>query len=444
MGPARARPHSSGMRDTGSEHVWSRSGPQIRLPRARRVSLKTTLIAAPLLTATAFAMVGFVAAPAGSPPPPPAVAAEPMASLLQAPRETPPPPATSEVEPTPSDVSQADSPPPHCRPTAHRFTGHATTGAMVFSNLDNMGLSIFDPATHKVELVIEGHSACSFLQPRFINDHTIQFVIESPYAAETRPALLDLSSGSIHSLQNETQDWDWVAAAAVSPDATEVAQLGETHTDAAHGAHSFLLRVSSTDSGRTLYTRRLGYICYCDGDWTPAELRWSSDGSILLVAVPLSDGHGVYTLNSQGRDVRAAAEGAYPRWIGSSRAFVYQDRSGNWLRVDSLYAKPKLLFKTTRALGGPAFSPDQTKIAFWDVNEWSLLVFDTGSKKLTTLAKMRISPLWLDNDTVLSTGVKTCNCEGYGFTGVSWSTSLTTGRSTRLGSFSWADADVLR
>jgi hypothetical protein len=70
------------MRDTDDEQIWSKTGSRIRFPR--RVSLKLVLIAAPLLAATAIAAVGFVAAPAGSPksPPPPAGAAEPVASLL--------------------------------------------------------------------------------------------------------------------------------------------------------------------------------------------------------------------------------------------------------------------------------------------------------------------------------------------------------------------------
>lgn len=430
------------MRDTDSEHVWSKPGPRFRLPRAPRVSLKTLLIVAPLLAATAFAMVGFVAAPAGSPksPPPPAVAAEPLSSLISAPTETPTPTDTPSPEAT--VAVPPDPPPPHCKPKAHPLSASPAKGSLIFTDVSTSArLVIFDPQSKKRSVVLDGGQGCGFLQPRFIDDHTVQFVKSSEYPAEFGGASLDVRTGTLRMLSRDPQKWDWIAYTAMSPDGSKLAVLGEIG-----GEQPFLLRVTSTPSGHVLYTKRLGHICYCDGGWIPAELKWSADNDILLVSVPLppDDAFGIYSFNAAGKPVRTLIKGSYPRWIGSARAFIYQDRTGNWWRVDGLYAAPKPFIVTNRSLQGPVFSPDLSKIAFWDLNDLSLVVFDTATKKLTTIATNRISPVWLDGDTVLSTGVKTCNCEGFDFTYVSWSTSVTTGRSTRIGSFAWGDADVLR
>src|SRR2546429_2553844 len=99
--------------DGHREQVWNKRGSRFQLPRAPRPSLKTSLKALPAIGIASLSLVGFLAVPAGSPPPP-AVAAEPIASD----QPTDPPTIDPVVQSTPSEPPvQEMPPPPHCHPT---------------------------------------------------------------------------------------------------------------------------------------------------------------------------------------------------------------------------------------------------------------------------------------------------------------------------------------
>ena len=55
----------------------------------------------------------------------------------------------------------------------------------------------------------------------------------------------------------------------------------------------------------------------------------------------------------------------------------------------------------------------------------------------------RGNPFWLDDNTLVITGVKTCQCEGLDYTGLNWSLTLSTGKTRRI-AVNPSDADVLR
>src|SRR5260221_3743360 len=100
--------------DGHREQVWNKRGSRLQLPRVPRPSLKTLLKALPGIGIVSLSLVGFLAVPAGSPPPPPAVAAEPIATVE--PSETP---STASSQPTISVVEPDHPDPPHCTPRAH-------------------------------------------------------------------------------------------------------------------------------------------------------------------------------------------------------------------------------------------------------------------------------------------------------------------------------------
>jgi hypothetical protein len=418
----------------GEEHVWTKRGSRFQLPHVPRPSRATLLRAIAVLGVASLALIGFIAVPVGSPtPPPPAVAATPTTS--SSPTDTPT--ADPVVESTPSE--QPPPPPPHCHPHVHRTAIQPTRGTVVYADLHLGSISIYNPGTDSRTVVVDSKIGCDFLYPAFVNDHTIRYTILTEYPKEAGTFLLDLRTASVRRLKSSAIHWDWTAFVSVSPDGSKIAELGGTGADT-----SFTLVVSSTSTGRTIYTRAIGWICGCDGDWTPEDLHWSSDGAFLLVAIPTPTSHQVLLLDSRGRNVRSPLLGAYPRWIPSTRSFIFQDSKGNWARSDGLTATPHVFYRTTSQLMDPAFSPDNTKIAFWDLIKLNVVVYDLSTGNAHHLGKNQGNPMWIDNDTLVVTGVQSCgDCEGLDYTGKNWSLEIASGRTHPI-PVNPLQADVLR
>jgi hypothetical protein len=423
--------------DGHREQVWNKRGSRFQLPRVPRPSLKTLLKALPVIGIASVSLVGFLAVPAGSPPPLPAVAAEPIAT--DQPTDTP---TIDPVVSTPSEQPVQEPPlppPPHCHPRVHRISTQPTPGTVVYADLPRGSIFLYDPKTDKQTVVLDAKVGCNFRYPAFVNDHTIRYAIFADYPKEAGNFLLDMGAASVRRLKSSGTKWDWIAFSSVSPDGSRIAELG-----AVAGASTFTLVVSSTDTGRILYGTTLGWICGCDGDFTPQDLRWSSDGAFLLTAVPTQTSHEVLLLDARGRNVRTPLMGAFPRWIPNTHAFIFQDPKGDWSRADGLVAKPHVFYATTSQLIDPALSPDKTKLAFWDLIKLNVVVYDLSTGKAQRFGKLQGNPMWLDDETLAVTGVRTCNCEGLEYTGKSWSLQITSGRTQPIRMTSTLEADVLR
>ena len=423
------------MGDQGGEHVWTKRGSRVQLPSLPRPSRATLLRAIPSVGVVSLSLVGLLAVPAGSPPPPPAVAAAPAASQSSQPVIDVPVPDAS-----PSEFVTQDPDPPHCEAVARAVSTPIRHGTIVFSSIDRTTISLYDPRTGGRRVLLNGNFTCAFESPRFIDDHSITYRMDGPYIAENGSFIADLTTGKFTRVAGSRFDWEWLAGSALSPGGALLAELGEVG-----GAKAFTLRVTNTATGKLLYKRSLGYVCYCDGGWIPQELGWSADGSFLFVSVPSADyGNEVYLLNLEGQNVRSPVEGgAYPRWIGSSRAFIYQDAKGNWARVDSLGAAPRTFIRTSPHLADPSLSPDLTRVAFWDSEKLNIVVFDFRAGSIKRFGTNRGNPFWLDDNTLVITGVKTCQCEGLDYTGLNWSLTLSTGKTRRI-AVNPSNADVLR
>src|SRR5437763_1938156 len=136
--------------DGHREQVWNKRGSRLQLPRLPRPSLKTSLKALPVIGIAALSLVGFLAVPAGSPPPPPAVAAEPVAS--DQPTDAP---TIDPVVSTPSEQPQEVPPPPHCHPRVHRISTQPTPGTVVYADLHLGSISLYDPKTDRQTVVLD-------------------------------------------------------------------------------------------------------------------------------------------------------------------------------------------------------------------------------------------------------------------------------------------------
>ena len=419
----------------GEEHVWTKRGSRIHL---RGPSRSTLLRAIAVLGVASLSLIGLLAVPAGSPtPPPPAVAATPIAS--SSPTDTPT--ADPVVEPTPSEQPAPPDPPPaHCVPRARPVPGMLAPGTIVYQD-ETSSVYLYDPSTGKRRLLLSGTGSCGFGAPRFLNAHTIAFNLSSPYMQEAGSFTVDIQTGKMQRIAGSRRDWAWVATTRVSPDGSKLAELGEVGQ-----ANSFLLRVTSTRTGAVLFSRSMGYICYCDGGYgPPIEIRWSPDSAYLFVSVPGSNYNELSLLDTKGRDVRKMTEGGYPRWIGASHAFMYQDVKANWVRADSLTAAPRAFLSSGASFADPAPSPDGDRIAFWDTGKWNIVIYDLSTKNLERYGHRQVYPFWIDNGTIAVSSVRSCTCEGLGFefTSIGWSITLRTGGMHRIPVLS-INADVLR
>ena len=435
------------MRDTGSEHVWSKTGSRIRLPRARRVSLKTLLIAAPLLAATAFAMVGFVAAPAGSPksPPPPAVAgptttATPQGSeAVLAERPSPPPsPVESGVE-QPMDWTPQLS--YICKPAgvaSHYVVPPPSSSAATAITYSGQGaITVFDPATNTSHVVVPAGRQCSYVHPRFVDRRTLAFL--NDYSIE----IVDIASGRVRILTTALGKTDWAMDFAIDRVNGRISVLAFDPK----GNENII--VSSLSTGRTLFRKKVGVLCACDGG-APTGVEWSKDGTMLLVSAGIADGN-VYVFDQTGRTVFPKAPGWDAHWLGATHSFIFNSTAksfGEWTRVNVATGKRTLVFKAdvnSTSYIQPASSPDGSRFAITDQENGRVAWFDFQTRKLTSIDGDHAYPIWLDNDRLAFSGVKTCNCEYPAFspTGAVGALSLGTRSWTRMHMTQTIDADVL-
>jgi hypothetical protein len=419
----------------GEEQVWTKRGSRIHLPRLPGLSRATLLRAIPVLGVASLSLIGLLAVPAGSPPPPPAVAAAPITSSTPEAVQLPTP------EPSPTEITFSDPDPPHCTPRAHAVVRTPAAGTIVYTDIEHEHVFLYDRTTGKRTLVLDGTGSCGFLTPRFLDAQTLAYNLSSAYIREQGSFTVNMTTGKMQRTRGSKRDWPWLVTSAISPDGAKLAELGSLDQ-----AHSFTLRVTSRRTGAQLFSRSMGYICYCDGGLDPIEVRWSPDSAYLLVAVPgETTATQLFLINAKGQDVRKPIAGAYPRWIAGTHSFIYRGAQTQWLRVDALTSKPAALFQMRSVLADPAFSPDSTKIAFWDTAKLNIVVYDFSTTTFSRYGDRRAYPLWLDNGTIVASGVLPCNCEGYGFefTGFGYSITLRTNGTHRI-MVQTFDADVLR
>ena len=77
------------------------------------------------------------------------------------------------------------------------------------------------------------------------------------------------------------------------------------------------------------------------------------------------------------------------------------------------------------------------------MDKLNIVVYDFQTRSMRRFGRNRGNPLWLDDDTLVITGVKTCDCEGLDYTGLNWALTLSTGKTQRI-TVNPLEADVLR
>jgi len=435
---ARARPDSTSMRgdDGHREQVWNKRGSRLQLPRVPRPSLKTSLKALPGIGIVSLTLVGFLAVPAGSPPPPPAVAAEPIATVETTPTpveivDTPPaPPAPEPVIPVcrPKGIGSGHLPPP----------SDGQNAITVVHTNSRSSVNLYDVKTRTSRILVRATAECGYFAPRFVDSRTVAFIVQS------RIAVVDTVTGATHLIQTNLKKDDPVWGFSASRAGGRVASLG------GWGGNPLVLTISSLDTGVKIFSRRLGYLCACDGTPTPLEVSWSPDGTLLLVGVTETDDSGsIYMFDRSGHQVRGRIKGGTARWIGQ-RSFIIETVSSNavrtWVKIDTAGHR-QTLFTTASILSMPRLSPDGTKIAFSDSDGYAarFQVYDLSTKTLRGYGHLRSWPLWLSNNTVAVSRFAPCNCEGVPFqmTGVVDAVDLTSGSVSRIGLHETVDADAL-
>jgi hypothetical protein len=80
---------------------------------------------------------------------------------------------------------------------------------------------------------------------------------------------------------------------------------------------------------------------------------------------------------------------------------------------------------------------------FWDLIKLNVVVYDLSTGKAQRFGQLQGNPMWLDDETVAVTGVRTCNCDGRDYTGRTWSLKITSGRTQPIRMTSTLEADVL-
>jgi hypothetical protein len=418
----------------GRETIWEKRGSKFQVPRIPRPTGAAAWLAVPMVSLAAALTIGLVATPAGPPAPPgSAVAIQPVASIDSVDAS---PSSDPTMDPTPIDSPSPDETPPPCVAHGHgtgavpaRPSGDSAT-SVVFE--DGSTLWLYDVKTNTKMALVKGDENCWFGTPQFIGRRTVAYLDDG--AMRT----VDTVTGAIRTLDTTHQKWDWLDRVAVSEDGSKIAVLGGT------GGTQFLVSVTSATSGKILFSRKLGYICYCDGDWVPRALTWSRDGAILLVDVPTeTDSHKVYVLDRNGKDAVSPREGNYPLWIGPTHTFLYENvaKADSWDTMDVTTGARTTLLKATN-LADPALSPDGKRIAFSDMLHLKAEVYDISTKTVHWYGRHQIFPVWLDDDTLAVSGVRTCNCEGLDYTGAGTAIALSTSKTWPLRLTTY-DADVL-
>jgi WD40 repeat protein len=282
--------------------------------------------------------------------------------------------------------------------------------------------------------LVAGSRQCGYYQPRFIEPGTVAFT-DGWYVTE-----VDTVTGATHAVPTNLGIGAQVFDFSISLKGGMIAALG------GWGGNSLNLTVSSL-GGRKLFSKRLGFLCACDGILTPLEVKWSPDASLLLVGVTSEDGFGrVYVFDRKGHQVRPAIKGDTPQWIGS-RSFLletWNNSAHTWTKMD-VTGHSQRVFETTDFLTLPRFSPDGTKIAFSDDANARFEIYDLSTKKLRAYGPRESWPLWMSNVSVAESVVTRCNCEGTGYeaTGIVDLMNFNSGSIDRMGISQIADADVL-
>src|SRR5205085_6838235 len=125
-----------------------------------------------------------------------------------------------------------------------------TPGTVVYVDIHSGSISLYNPETDSRTVVIDSKLGCAFMYPSFVNNHTIRYSMLTEYANESGNFILDLQTGSVSHLKRSRSKWDWIAFSSLNPDNSKIAELGGIVGDS-----SFTLVVSSTGTGRIIYTR---------------------------------------------------------------------------------------------------------------------------------------------------------------------------------------------
>jgi len=411
----------------GDEQIWTKRGSRVRLPSIPRPSRATLLRATPSVGVVSLSLVGLLAVPAGSPPPPPAVAAAPIASTEPVPTPSP------EPTDTPSPVEQ-----PQVRPVCHP-RGFANPGlppasrdggASTIAYSHGSGIWLYGISTNSARELVRGTSVCGFYFPRFIDRRTIAFADD---ASDLHT--VDILTGAIHSLPSHLPGhWPdrWLAAYDIATGRT-MAELGRGQL--VDGRTSYELAVSSLTTRKLIFSKQLGLVCECDGG-DPLSLEWSRDGSLLAVGVTTSSESLVYVFDRSGKQALVPQKGFGATWLAGTHTLIF-GRHGThrdvWTHFD-IANHNRFDFLPGRSLESPIPSPDGSKVAFTDDSRGRVVVFDFNSRTSKTLQGAHAYPLWLDGDRVAAAAVVSCICEGPQFqpSGKVDSISLSTGRVVRL------------
>jgi hypothetical protein len=361
-------------------------------------------------------LVGLLAVPAGSPPPPPAVTAEPIASVQ------PPPNVTyCTVTGGPADPIEGEV----AGPTA-RLIVYQDGGKIVEYNLQ----------TKKKATILSGRN-CSFVSARFVDDQTVVI-------AETSSIwVVDTVIGQVRELPI-LPNGSTVMGFAYSVAARQLAVL----TFDSRSPALMTLTVGPPDWPQPAFSKSLRWSCSCD-PLSLTYLQWSADGEFLVVGVPGDDGASLTVYRADGRRIGKTFTGELPQWIGDGRHLMIKRGDhlpGNFDEVTIEGRTVRHLFTTNHYFSMPSVSPDGWKIAFNNEDSTQTAVYDIKAKTLKMFGKMEMFPLWLNTYSVTVSKVVPCECDGsqsgYVPTGYASEITLRTGGRHPIGVRETNDADV--
>jgi len=266
-------------------------------------------------------------------------------------------------------------------------------------------LWVYEIATNTRRPLVKGAEQCWYHSPHFIDRRTVEF------EGGDDVATVDIVTGVVRSFAKRVQRSDWVAGLWVSKDHRFLADLGGL-------GDQFRLVASSLQTGKILFSKKIGYVCGCDGGPWDDGASWSNSSSFLLVSVPTASSARVYVFDRSGRRVIEPLEGGDAQWIGDTDSFIYESGSapsGTWAKIDLTTGKRTPFLRTSRHLQGPAFSPSGAKVAFTDMDKRVPVVYDLASRTLRDYAPAHAWPVWLSETVFIADRVSPCVCEGWGF-----------------------------
>jgi hypothetical protein len=370
-----------------------------------------------------------------SEPPPPA-----PFGYVAAPVAEPDPSDTPTVEELPPAPAISEPPATICKPRGIA-SGVSIPARSAFPSLITYSrqgsIWLYDVRDGRVHRLVKGNweGPCSYYRPHFVSERLIEF------EGAKHLAIVDIVSGRVTEFTASVPTPGWLGDLSLSRDGQYIAEIGGEGGSALH------LAVTSSRSGGVLFSRKLGFVCACDGLAFDITLQWSSDSTLLLASLPTEGSYKVYVLDLHGRILRSV-EGGYGKWMGSTHSFVYNQGNPQptsaWYSIDaSTGARHHLV--SIPDLIQPAVSPDGQRVAFTDTARQRILMLDLRSLKTTVFGRGHAYPIWLTDGTFAEVGIKPCNCEGLPFdtTGTVYAFDISTGRSTRLTLAETAYDDVL-